>query len=146
MTKKQLISIFVFFILSISIIGCTNQVSNSQPQSSPQYPPEQTVKTFYSDLMNRGGSLLAEDNYLKSPFLSENAKESISKTIKNFEMGGAFDPFLCAQDTPQSVSVGSTTVDETKASVSVTTSFGNQILITLVAEDDTWLIDSFTCQ
>jgi len=146
MTNKQLISIFMFILLSISIIGCTNQVSSSQPQTSPQYPPEQTVKTFYSDLINRGSSLLADDDYLKSPFLSENAKESISNTIKNFEMGGAFDPFICAQDTPPSISVSSATLDEKKASVSVTTGFGNQILITLIPEGDMWLIDSFTCQ
>ncbi len=67
-------------------------------------------------------------------------------SIASFDRGG-YDPFLCAQDIPDSVTVDEATISGDTASVAVHTSFaGHAFQVDLKLVDGQWKISDIICR
>ena len=100
MNRTRLLML-VLFVLTALLTACaapTPQVVGS---------PLQTVADFYVWLESYEGSLLGERGYRESPYLSPEYIQELDALVDSFEQqgGGAFDPFICAQDRPQHILV-----------------------------------------
>jgi hypothetical protein len=108
--------------------------------------PEKVVTSFYEEYLGcidlaAGRNPLVDRAYRSSEFLSEGFVAEVDELLDSFERG-ACDPFLLAQDVPESVAVGEAVVAGETAQVPVETSFeGHGFLVTLKRIDGVWKID-----
>ncbi|MBN1976538.1 MAG: DUF3828 domain-containing protein [Anaerolineae bacterium] len=112
--------------------------------------PAQVVTDFYNWYLGyiRGAeemrNPLADGAYRSSECLADSFIDEVDETVASFGKGG-YDPFLMAQDIPQSVTVGEASIDGDEAQVRVETSFeGHALMVTLQRLDGKWQITSIT--
>ena len=109
--------------------------------------PAQVVTDFYDWYLgySRGAeemrNPLVDGAYRSSEYLADGFIAEVDETVASFDRGG-YDPFLMAQDVPQSVTVGEAIFDgDNKAQVRVETSFeGHALTVTLQRIDGRWQI------
>ncbi len=113
--------------------------------------PEATVQRFYEWYLDYAESAnpLVEGAYRASDLLSDQMIAHVDDLIANQSMGFA-DPFLCAQDIPQSFSAEVMVMEDAHAEVLLSTFFaGNPVAhnstVKLIRADVEWLIDSVVC-
>ncbi len=112
-------------------------------------PPDQVAAQFYDwyieeqapgEMRNR----LSDRSYRQSEFLTPGMVAKVDRLTASLD-GGGYDPFLCAQDIPSSLTFSKPTVAGDRATVVVQTSFVGH-LFTLTFEDATrWKIADITC-
>jgi len=106
--------------------------------------PEQVVESFYNWYLSytqNTGNVLADRAYQASEHLTEAFVKKVDKLLASFDKGG-YDPFLCAQDVPQSFIIKDTVVSGDAAQVVVRTSFeGHRFTVTLRRTDEVWKIN-----
>jgi hypothetical protein len=111
--------------------------------------PEGSVNAFYSWYLWYAkyiGNPLIEKAYHGNEYLSEGFVEKIDEMSESFDQG-VYDPFICAQDVPESISVGNMDVAGNTAQVSVSTSFENhQFTVLLWKVNDRWEITDVACE
>ena len=115
---------------------------------------EQTTREFYDWYLESfddraAGDFhnpLAEKTYQESSLLTGDFKSRVDDLLQSFEQGG-YDPFLCAQDIPDSVSIETQEQSAEAATVRVQTSFeGHQFEASLIFDDQSWKIDDILCE
>jgi len=113
--------------------------------------PTTVVRTFYGEYLGAMGDRLNPSNpltegaYRSSPHLAPDLVAQIDQLLASFDKGG-YDPFLCAQDIPDSIAVGEASISGSTASVPVSTSFeGHGFAVILSMAQDGWLITEIQC-
>lgn len=113
--------------------------------------PEATVQSFYEWYLDYAESAnpLIEGAYRGSDLLSDQMIASVDDLVATRSMGFA-DPFLCAQDFPESFSIEVMVMEDAEAEVLLSTFFaGNPVAhnstVKLIREDAQWLIDGVVC-
>jgi hypothetical protein len=114
--------------------------------------PEQTVQHFYDwylASLHQPGNPLTDGAYKTSPYLSSAAVQSISQLLAAFGNGPSYDPILCAQNAPVSVTVGLTELAGDEARVFVRMAWGSGAdtsqTVQLKQSGGQWQIISLTC-
>jgi hypothetical protein len=117
--------------------------------------PEETVQGFYSWYLTSNATIkdsgerlnpLADGRYRSSPYLTEGFVQKVDAIVTSFDKGG-FDPFICAQDVPQSFSSEKTIESGDTARVVVHTSFdGHTFTVALLREAGVWKISDVLCE
>jgi hypothetical protein len=140
----------------IADIGCLEPDPLVPTSESPKaMTPEAAVKGFYdwyltSCARDEGAgdwiSPLSDGRYRSSEYLTEEFVREVDETIASFDKRG-YDPFLCAQDVPQSFIIKDTVVSGDAAQVIVRTSFeGHRFTVTLKRTGEIWKIDGVLCE
>lgn len=133
---------------------------NTMPASKP-LTPEKATKDFYdryiTDVINyidkkSGQNPLTEKYMVSLPLTASLQNVALTQIQYNSESDSGRDPFLCAQDVPDSgdsLSVRQLSQNQTSAAVQITNNFfGPQPLVynvSLVMQNGQWLIDSVDC-
>jgi hypothetical protein len=134
-------------------------VTRNPPQAKVQaraanMAPEEVVESFYGWLIDYGGydpetdtfnNPLVDGAYKTREELAPEAVQWVEETLASFDRGG-YDPFLCAQDIPTSISVGRAEISDGEATVRVATSFeGHFFTVRLVQIGGEWKIVKVVC-
>ena len=89
---------------------------------------------------------LTDRIYRDSAWLTAGFVQRVDELLDSFADTSGYDPFLCAQDVPQEVTVGQAGIDGEQASLDVTTSFiDHRFSVELRSRDSSWLIDNIRC-
>ena len=135
--------------------GFTEVEVGSQIETNVQPGPEETVQEFYTSYLDifdhqaEDGfhNPLVERTFRQSDLLTEDFKSRVDALLDSFtEDGLGYDPFLCAQDIPDSISAETLSPDSGTAPVQVTSSFeGHQLEVRVIQDGQTWKIDDIVC-
>ncbi len=135
--------------------GAENRVVLVPKESTPtptiavSLTPEQVVEQFYTWYVGyigeRGSDQmrnpLVDKAYHSSPHLTARLIQEIDEIIASFDKGG-YDPFLCAQDIPTTITVETMDVTDNLARVAVHTDFPGHLLhLDLVRDQGIWKIN-----
>jgi hypothetical protein len=119
------------------------------PEGPVIVTPEGAVAGFYSWYLwyvRNGGNVLTDEVYRQSEYLTEEFIQEVGETVASFEKGG-YDPFLCAQDVPESFSMDTPIVSGDEATLVVRTSFeGHAFTVELQEIGDRWAISDVICE
>ena len=145
-TKTVAISVVgVLVAASILLSGCG---AATRPSAAAAATPAEVVENFYGWYLeySEKANPLADKVYRSSEYLSEGFVEEVDALIASFDRGG-YDPFLCAQDVPTSVTVGEAEVAGGEAIVPVETAFvGHGFSVVLQDVEGRWLITAVICR
>lgn len=136
--KNKLFFMAGVIILTLLMSACTRS-NNSSNTSQPAVPPEKVVDGFYTSYLQA---------WPPTPFneISQLSPE-FSKSLDKKQQEGMFIvPFICAQDFPEKMEIQSSQVDGDTARVTVKSSFGNSIELTLKVIGGEWKIDNAVCK
>jgi hypothetical protein len=134
-------SILILLAIAAVLAGCSgwpNRAAGEKPQDSP----EQVVQRFYNWYLD--DMQAAPKDARQSGVLTEELAAKI-EAGKFSNQPVATVNFVCAQDFPESVTVGAASVEGDQATVPVETSWGGRLEISLVSPEDAWLIDDVQC-
>jgi LysM repeat protein len=107
--------------------------------------PEQVVESFYSWYLEYAQTRnpLVNRAYRADVRLTPAFIERVDRMVA---VGLVVDPFLCAQDVPERITIGNVQVSGNQATVAVNTSFaGHSFVVNLVQVDGRWMIDGVMC-
>lgn len=138
--------------IKISIAAHKDKVNDGSISPQLEGPiidtPDGSVNAFYCWYLwyaKEIGNPLIEKAYHGNEYLIEGFVQKVDEIVESFDQGG-YDPFLCAQGVPDSISVGSMDVAGNTARVSVSTSFENhQFTVLLWKVNDHWEITDVVC-
>jgi hypothetical protein len=135
----------VLLILIAALVGCDGlPLQSISPNDPLALSPEEVVEGFYNWYLEYPGNP-TQGAYRSSPFLTEALMDRTAQTVAGFVMGG-FDPFLCAQDSPEKIYVDAAEISGDSARIKVTSSFqGHEFRVQLIQEDGEWKIDQVLC-
>ncbi|MCZ7541999.1 MAG: YbjP/YqhG family protein [Anaerolineae bacterium] len=150
---KRLSALIAGLVLVAAVgLGGDVPASSGQAQNS-EAAPEAVVEAFYTWYLNYIGSgedfrnPLVDRAYRASDLLSADFIAEMDEYFESVEFIPG-DPFLCAQDVPQSFAVEEARMLDEEAEVVVRTSFEGHALTVLLsqeAEDAPWLIADIRC-
>lgn len=132
--------------LALLALSDSRLLPSAEAQLVDEVLPEDLVRGFYGWYLGAidlegGSNPLVDRSYRSSEFLSGDFVAEVDALLDSFEAGG-YDPFLLAQDVPDSIEVGEALVAGDAAQVHVQTSFsGHGFLVYLTQMDGTWKID-----
>lgn len=145
-------------VVALGVLSC--QPAALAPTASPTptaslpgpagMTPEQVTEAFYGWYLQQAGgptwgTPLADGSYRSVPYLDEAFVRQVEQVRATFDDGG-FDPFLCAQDVPESFAAGPATVAGERATTLVSTSFqGHAFEVTLTLAGGAWRISGIDC-
>jgi hypothetical protein len=130
-------------------VACGAQESAfPMPEGPIPLTPEGAVGGFYGWYVwyaHNVGNPLVDGAYRSSEYLTGEFVQQVDGIIASFDHGGC-DPFLCAQDVPESFTVGDAVVSGDRASLVVHTSFEGHAFTVEVSEmNGRWAISDVTC-
>lgn len=132
------LSLFLVFVLIIVILFFVSLIGTENPAKMTQ--------AFYDKLLASEG-YIGNNEYRNFSELSPEYIALVDSIIASSDQGG-FDPFLCAQDKPESVSTKLVEVTKDTAFVSVTEVFSeasNDINVRLTKSKSGWKINNIEC-
>jgi hypothetical protein len=131
----------------------TGMMPSDMGAEEPAIEPAQVAEAFYKWYLAYIGdpatesfrNPMADRAYRESELLTGRFVRQIDELLASFD-GAGYDPFLCAQAIPQSLSAEELVLDGDTAEVEVTTSFiGHRFRVDLVSQDGVWKIDDIRC-
>lgn len=142
----------VLVLLALVLGGCgapsdaaTLPVPSDQGADAVQ-GPEEVVEAFYAWYLGYEGNPLVDKVYHESAWVSREWAQAVDEQLASFDKGGG-DPFLCAQDVPETVVPLRTDFDQDLAHVFVESSFeGHGFTVTLQRVGETWQIVGVACE
>lgn len=152
--NKRITVIMLIGTLALLVSGCaTPAAAFSAGSSAESGTPETIVESFYNwyletiDRQEDGSfhNVLVEGDYRSSPYLTDELKSQLDTQVSGGLLG---DPLLCAQDIPQSFTVGTADLapQSNEARVPVETSFeGHHFVVWLQQVEGQWLIGGVIC-
>ena len=106
--------------------------------------PEATVTGFYAWYEDFEGSPLGGRAYRESDYLSPDFVRRLDALVDSFaDSGGAFDPFICAQDAPSEIEVLEGEKDGERARVTVQA--WSPVYVDVALEGSEWQITDIHC-
>ena len=139
MAVAILVSLVIILPSGLAFSGNKAYRENTQINSEV----EEIVKDFYNGYIQYDGNPLVDKAYQANPFLSDDFITFLDEFTSD---GMMYDPILCAQDFPQSISVGDPIPSDDQVIVPVKTSFeGHHFEVELKQVDGEWKIDSVRC-
>ncbi len=106
--------------------------------------PEATVTGFYAWYDDFEGSPLGSRAYRESDYLSTDFVRRLDALVDSFANGGgAFDPFICAQDGPPEIEI--IEVEEVAERARVTVQAWAPIYVDVALEGSEWQITDIHC-
>ena len=144
MKQKQ----FTLFVLTMAL-GLTIVLDRCSPapasSEAMSVAPETVVESFYNWYLGYPGNPLVDGAYRSSEYLTTEFVRKADEIIASFDKGG-YDPFLCAQDIPESFAVNEAVISGDEAGVVVHTSFeGHMFTVDLQRVDGQWKITDIIC-
>lgn len=139
-TKPFYLLTLIALMLALYLSGCAGQVSAGD---TPETAPEQVVQEFYDWYL--GDRAAGPKDIHDSAQISAGLLARYDEAMQAATPGNVIS-FVCAQDFPDSVSVGTAAMQGDTAVVPVASSFGNTIELTLIPVDGVWQIDDVTCK
>jgi hypothetical protein len=145
MNRKTIQVIASALVLVAVLIACDRlPLQSISPEDPLAMSPEEVVEGFYNWYLRYPGNP-NQGAYRSSPFLTESLMDRTAETVAGFQMGG-YDPFLCAQDSPDKIFVGPAEITGSSAQIRVTSSFqGHAFRIHLIQEAGEWKVDQVLC-
>jgi hypothetical protein len=142
--KAFLVELLVL-VLVATLVACDSLPLQSVSPNDPlALSPEEVVEGFYNWYLEYPGNP-NQGAYRESPFLTVSLMDKTAETVAGFQMGG-YDPFLCAQDSPDKIFVDRAEISGGTATIRVTSSFqGHEFRVQLVQEDGEWKMDQVQC-
>ncbi len=123
-------------------------VKASEPAAVDPNSPRGVVEAFYGWYLKtarNGENILSLRSYRQSPYLSDYLIKTTDYLLDSFN-NGAYDPFLCAQDTPYEMTVDGVFTSETGSRVLVRSDWeGHFLTVGLYQQGEDWLIDEIRC-
>ena len=124
----------------------------SQAASRARLTPAEVVESFYAEYLAGAKDVgearsdpLADASYRSSAHLAPEFVQKVDALIASFDRGG-YDPFLCAQDIPETVTVADAKVSSDQATVTMKTSFaGHSLMVQLELAAGQWQIIDISC-
>ena len=141
----------------IDDILCSLDAVPPAPESEPPQmaTPEETARGFYEWYLDASAydeqagtwlSPLSDGRYQTSPYLTAGLVQKVDAIVAAFDQGG-YDPFLCAQDVPESFTFEEAVVSGGIARLVVQTSFpGHGFTVALQRVDGLWKISDVLCE
>lgn len=101
MLRNRWLGLVMAWVLVMAAVGCATKTSGAAGS------PEEVVTAFYDWLGSVEGSVLGSKAYRESVYLDRAMVDKVDALVTSFETqgGGAYDPFICAQDGPQEIKV-----------------------------------------
>ena len=124
--------------LLLALTGC------AQGPTQAAVAPEAVTEAFYTWYLAYEGNPMADKAYQESAYLSAAMVTKADEIIASFDKG-AYDVFLCAQDIPIFIEVGEAEIEGDTAHLTVGTSFGAAIDVTLGRTNGEWKISDIVC-
>ncbi|MBN1890944.1 MAG: DUF3828 domain-containing protein [Thermoflexales bacterium] len=122
------------------------------PQTASKSDPEMIVESFYAWYLNYSGDRanprnpLVDGAYRSSEHLTLGLVQKVDGIVASFDKGG-FDPFLCAQDIPERISLDKAIISGDVARVVVHTSFeGHAFTVALQQVAGVWKMSDVLCE
>ena len=125
------------------------------PTPPPPADAESALATFYDRYLSYPGNALARRAYRNNenlrPFLTDDFVKEVDAALELVgEQGGAYDPFVCAQDIPTSLDYQVLVSKDTTASVLVQryfygTAAANNMVVDLTRSAGHWQIEDVSC-
>jgi len=133
----------------IADILCPRVGSAAQmPKRSEPMISSRVVASFYDWYIGYAqnvGNPMVDKSYRSSEYLTEEFAQKVDGIIAYFDKGG-YDPFLCAQDIPESFTLEEAIIFGDEASVFVHTSFeGHKFTVDLQRVEGEWKIADIVC-
>jgi hypothetical protein len=132
----------------LEVAADDGEAQSSVPEGPMVTTPEQTVEGFYNWYLGYArdvGNPLVDKAYQSSEYLTDGFIEQVDQILASFDRGG-YDPFLCAQDVPESVVVDEAVISGDGASLTVNTSFeGHAFTVELQQANSRWTISNVVC-
>ena len=139
MVAKLMVFVLVFF--PSVLFGC-----QKSPTDPLEMMPEEVVESFYNWYLQNPHNPLSDRSYQDSPFLSLDMIEYVNQMLDE-ESRPEADPFLCAQDVPQELSVQPAEISGVTASVLVTGPLPEyEFTVNLSIDDHEWKIKQVVCR
>jgi hypothetical protein len=127
----------------------TAEPISPMPEGPAIATPEGTIDAFYSWYLwyvREVGNPLVDGAYRSNEYLSAGLVQKADAILASFDKGG-FDPFLCAQDIPQSITIEDAVMSGDIARSVVRTNFqGHGFTVALQRIDGRWEIGDILCE
>jgi hypothetical protein len=138
MMRNRWMVAMVGLMLVVLVAGC----GASTPEAASS--PEAAVNAFYARYQDFEGSPLGGRAYRECEYLDPQMVAKVDALVDSFDnSGGAFDPFVCAQDAPPEITV--LEVEGTPEQARVTVQAWTPILVDLRLVDWEWKITDIHC-
>jgi hypothetical protein len=137
------ISVMMF----LTACGSLSLPLNISAEAGAEEESEEVVESFYRwylDYVSTTGNPLVDQAYHQNDMLSQAMIQRVDEIIASFDQGG-YDPFLCAQDVPESIEIVSSSTSDGTSLVNVMTSFGNRLEVELIVISGEWKIHKIQC-
>ena len=140
---------WLYILVGLTLLGILAACTSPTPapvSGSPKTSgtPQETVAAFYDWLAGYEGSPLGSRAYRDSDYLSAEFVQDIDALVDSFaKQGGGFDPFICAQDIPESMTV--VAAEGTPELTRVTVQGWNPIYVDVKLIDWEWKIIAIHC-
>ncbi len=153
MRTRRVILIALSGILALGVLASGYRSYTMIRSEAAGLTPGRVVTRFYEWYLRCFGdpgsgktdNPLVDGAYRTNRYLSQEFIHRVDETVGSFSQGG-YDPFLCAQDVPESFTVDPPIVQGNEASVVVRTSFPeNTFAVHLVRVDAHWRIADVSC-
>lgn len=130
-------------LVVLCVVMASRILPSVQAQGDQSGDPTVVAQAFYDDylgeLLNSGGS----GNYHESEYVTQALIQSMDAAIQE---GVSADPFLCAQNFPDTVAVFDSRVNGDAAVVVMTTNFsGHFMTVDMVREGGAWKLNDVSC-
>jgi hypothetical protein len=145
MKKNFLLTLIAALFIIGTAAACVAPTASAGDQALPEVSPQEVAQSFYNDYQAMDSSLLSEDAYKTNPYLNADAVKYIDEVVAGFGEGGAYDPFICAQDMPDTFTAAEAVINGSQAVVEVESSWGTRTKVTLDVTDGEWKISKIEC-
>ena len=136
-------------VATLVMTGCGPVPQAAAETAAPEVVVEEFYGFYFDYIGDRASgefrNPLVDRAYRDSELLTPAFVASVDELLESFDRA-AYDPFLCAQDIPESFSVGEAAASGEEASVMVETSFaGHSFEVELELVEGEWLISGVVC-
>lgn len=153
----------IALVMSVVLLAVTSCATGPTAPTAPdtdtaavQPAPEEVVQEFYDWYLDYIGDRssgefrnpLVDGAYQDAPNMADEFVAEVDTLLaeQREQQAGGYDPFLCAQDIPTTIDVGSAQITADTAVVPVTTDFADHgFTVELTRVDDTWEIRNVVC-
>jgi hypothetical protein len=150
---KKKILLFLSITIFLLSAGCNTQ-SKTADAATTTSSPDAVVENFYSDYLSyfedpeTGGfrDPLSARMYANRNYFTQELIDEIDGIVASFSEGGAYDPILCAQNIPETITFDTPYVGAGSIMFMIEDNFEDHyFFVHLEKESDGWKIGTINC-